>query len=145
MRRINLITALLLSLTLTTAYSQTLNLKKVFSKLEWFNNEKFDPDKNIEVSAVSNISDRNLSKSIKKHYKHAQRWQLANTLTSIYGYDKALKVMTEICEGTPTKELRGDVKTASIHSKPISICACTATWRLNSSGSLPSSRMSYLS
>lgn len=32
MRRINLITALLLSLTLTTAYSQTLNLKKVFSK-----------------------------------------------------------------------------------------------------------------
>lgn len=99
------------------------DLKKVFSKLEWFNNEKFDPEKNIEVSAVSNISDRNLSKSIKKHYKHAQRWQLANTLTSIYGYDKALKVMTEICEGTPTKELRGDVKTASIHSKPISIWA----------------------
>lgn len=99
------------------------DLKEIFSKLEWFNNDKFDKDTNIEVSSITNISDRNYANSIKKHYKHAQRWQLANTLTSIYGYDKALKVMIEICDGTSYKELKGDVKTASIHSKPISIWA----------------------
>ena len=75
------------------------------------------------MSQISNISDRDKSKNIKKHYKHAQRWQLANTLTNIYGYDKALQYMMEICKDTPYRELKGDVKTAKIHHKPISIWA----------------------
>ena len=101
------------------------DLKEIFAKLEWFNNDKFVENVNINVSDVTNISERDITKSVKKHYKHAQRWQLANTLTSIYGYDKALKLMCEICSGTDYKELKGDVKTASIHSKPISIWAVT--------------------
>jgi hypothetical protein len=98
-------------------------LKSIFSKLEWFHNEAFDRDTNLNLSEVSNITDRNIEKNIKKHYKHAQRWQLANTLTNIYGYDKALQYMLEICKNTPYKELKGDCKTAEIHQKPISIWA----------------------
>lgn len=98
-------------------------LKSIFSKLEWFNNEVFDSKSNVELADVSNISDRDINKNIKKHYRHVQRWQLANTLTNIYGFDKALQYMLEICKDTPYRELRGDVKTADIHHKPISIWA----------------------
>jgi len=99
------------------------DLKDIFHKLEWFNTETSEEEK-VDISNISGINDRDLSKEKgKKHYKHAQRWQLANTLTSIYGYDKALKIMIEICEGTSRRELAGDVKTASIHNKPISIWA----------------------
>lgn len=98
-------------------------LKDVFSKLEWFNRDTFVKTQNVHASDISNINDRDASKSKRRHYKHTQRWQLANTLTSLYGYDKALELMYEICEGTDIRELRGDVKTASIHQKPISIWA----------------------
>lgn len=99
------------------------DLKDIFHKLEWFNTETKE-DENIEITNISGINDRDVSKSSgRRHYKHAQRWQLANTLTSIYGEEKALQIMIEICEGTPKQELRGDVKTASIHNKPISIWA----------------------
>ena len=60
------------------------DLKKIFSKLEWFNNEKFDREANLEISEISNVSDRDAAKNIKKHYKHAQRWQLTGT-TAISG------------------------------------------------------------
>ena len=98
-------------------------LKDIFSKLEWFNRDTFNKAQNIQSSNISNITDRDPSKSKRRHYKHTQRWQLANTLTSLYGYDKALALMYEICDGTSERELKGDVKTASIHQKPISIWA----------------------
>lgn len=99
------------------------DLKEIFSKLEWFTNDKFDKQQNIEVENVDNIDERNKPLGTSKHYKHAQRWQLANTLTNIYGPDKALEIMIEVCPKTDVKELRGDVKTASIHKKPISVWA----------------------
>lgn len=98
-------------------------LKDIFSKLEWFNRDTFNKAQNVKVSNISNINYRDPSKLRRRHYKHTQRWQLANTLTSLYGYDKALELMCEICDGTDARELRGDVKTASIHQKPISIWA----------------------
>jgi len=98
------------------------DLKDIFHKLEWFNTDKETDD--IDIGTITGINDRDESKSLgRKHYKHAQRWQLANTLTSIYGYDDALKMMVEICKGTTKRELAGDVKTASIHNKPISTWA----------------------
>ena len=98
------------------------DLKDIFHKLEWFNTERETDD--VDVSNISGINDRDVKNSKGKlHYKHAQRWQLANTLTSIYGYDKALSLMVEICKGTSYNELAGDVKTASIHNKPISTWA----------------------
>lgn len=101
------------------------DLKQIFSKLEWFNNDNKinEKDKSIDATNISNINERDLSKSIKKHYKHAQRWQLANTLACIYGYDKALQIMVEICDKTDYNELKGDVKTAIVHNKPISLWA----------------------
>lgn len=87
--------------------------------VQYRNNQK----KSVDITAVSDINDVDPSKCIRRHYKHAQRWQLANTLTSIYGYDKALQYMVAICDGTDYKELKGDVKTASIHDKPVSVWA----------------------
>ena len=100
------------------------DLKDIFHKLDWFAEDTNSQNINLEVSNISNINDRDINKSKgSQHYKHAQRWQLANTLTSIYGKDKALEIMLEICKNTPKAELLGDVKTASIHNKPISIWA----------------------
>ena len=98
------------------------DLKNIFAKLEWFNTEN-NQKKSVDITAISDINDVDPSKCIRRHYKHAQRWQLANTLTSLYGYDKALQYMTAICDGTDYKELKGDVKTASIHDKPVSVWA----------------------
>ena len=99
------------------------DLKEIFHKLEWFNLNNNDGE-DIEITNISGINDRDISKSKgKRHYKHAQRWQLANTLTSIYGEEKALQIMIDICDGTSRRELAGDVKTAAIHDKPISIWA----------------------
>jgi len=98
------------------------DLKNIFHKLEWFNTDRTTDD--LDVSAISGINDRDEKKALgKQHYKHAQRWQLANTLTAIYGHDTALKIMIDICKGTSSRELAGDVKTASIHNKPISTWA----------------------
>ena len=98
------------------------DLKEIFSKLNWFSNNS--SDSSIEISDIENLPSRDVSKSGgKKHYKHNKRWQLANTLTSIYGSSKALDILVDICKDTPYSELAGDVKTASIHDKPISIWA----------------------
>lgn len=100
------------------------DLKQIFAKLDWFNNDTFVQDVNVDMTNITNINERDISKSLgRRHYKHAQRWQLANTLCSLYGYDKALSLMNEICLGTSYRELAGDVKTASIHNKPISLWA----------------------
>jgi hypothetical protein len=99
------------------------DLKEIFSKLEWFNNDEFDVETHIELSNVD-IEERDISKAKgKQHYKHNQRWQLANTLNRLYGSDKAYEIMCEICYQTSPRELKGDVKTAQIHNKPISIWA----------------------
>lgn len=99
-------------------------LKDMFAKLDWFAKENNGNPKNVEISNVSNINERDKKKSLGKcHYKHAQRWQLANTLTSLYGQDKAYTIMCEICSQTSPKELAGDVRTAAIHNKPVSLWA----------------------
>ena len=100
------------------------DLIKIFSKLEWFINDNFDVKQNIEISNIDNIEDYDIKNSKgKKHYKHAQRWQLANTLTNMFGEQKAFNILINICKDTSPRELRGDIKTAAIHNKPISIWA----------------------
>ena len=97
------------------------DLKKIFNKLEWFTDDSFVEKQNIEIANVENIHDFDISKSKgRKHYKHFQRWQLANTLTSLFGEQKAFTIMCQICKNTSARELKGDVKTAAIHNKPIS-------------------------
>ena len=100
------------------------DLKMIFKKLDWFANESFDKTSNVEVSDIEETAKRDKKRSNgRKHYKHAQRWQLANTLVAIYGERKALELIVEICKDTPYRELAGDIRTASIHNKPISIWA----------------------
>ena len=97
------------------------DLKEIFAKLEWFDNDIFNKENNIVLENIENIDNRDSKKEKGPiHYKHNQRWQLANTLTALYGQEKALTIMCEICSGTEKKELRGDVRTAYIHKKPIS-------------------------
>lgn len=100
------------------------DLRNIFAKLEWFANDNFDDENNINVSGIENIEERNMSKSKgRKHYKHAQRWQIANTLNALYGEERAFELIVQICKDTSPRELRGDVHTAAIHNKPVSIWA----------------------
>lgn len=100
------------------------DIKQIFAKLDWFGNETFDKETSVKIKDIDNINDRDEKKAKgPKHYKHNQRWQLANTLTNIYGEDDAFRIMCQICKETSTRELRGDVKTAAIHNKPISLWA----------------------
>lgn len=100
------------------------DLKRMFAKLTWFADDSYDKDRDIKQDNIESAPDRDPMKGgSSKHYKHVSRWQLANTLTAIYGPAKALIYLSEICGGTPVKELRADIKTASTHSKPISIWA----------------------
>ena len=96
------------------------DLKNIFSKLEWFNSDRVNNKVELKNIDKFDIQDRNSSKNKKIHYKHTQRWQLANTLTALYGEETAYQLMCDICLDTPTKELRGDVRTAAIHNKPVS-------------------------
>ena len=96
------------------------DLNAVFAKLRWFSDESFSEKTDISKDDVE-VGERDLKKARgKKHYKHAQRWQLANTLVALFGEDKGLDIMIGICDETPVKELRGDCHTAAIHSKPVS-------------------------
>ena len=97
------------------------DLKDIFKKLEWFSNDIVSEP--INLDKLSNIHDRDLTKNKKIHYKHNQRWQLANTLVALYGEKDGFAFMKEICSHTPEMELRGDVKTAVVHNKPISLWA----------------------
>lgn len=97
------------------------DLKQIFAKLEWFDNDAFNKSQNVDLTNVENVDERDMKRERGPiHYKHNQRWQLANTLVAIYGEEKALTIMMNICEGTGKRELRGDVHTAYIHKKPIS-------------------------
>lgn len=94
------------------------DLKDIFAKLDWFN---ADTPKPVEIENYAEVISKDHPGKFKpRHYVHAQRWQLANTLTNLFGPEKALEIMTNICQETPYRELQGDVKTASIHNKPIS-------------------------
>ena len=96
------------------------DLNEIFQKLDWFNNTE-SKEVTPEISNSSEILEKEYSGTkAPKHYKHNQRWQIANTLTKIFGPEKAYDIMCQICKDTPHRELKGDVKTASIHDKPIS-------------------------
>lgn len=98
------------------------DLKEIFAKLDWFAKDK---PEDIDIGDVEEIKEWDKSKNYRKHYKHQQRWQLANTLVNIYGFDKGYELMIAICEGTPSHELRSICATASTHNKPI------APWAIN--------------
>lgn len=107
-------------------------LKQAFKRWEWFGTTYAgeDPDdesSNIRIKSAAGIDP---NKPIQRyHYKHVERWKLANTLVQLYGFDTGYKYMRLICTNDTTdKELEGDCKTAERHNKGVDPWAIT---RLN--------------
>lgn len=102
------------------------DLTIIFDRYQFFTDPS-NPDSNIDDHDVDEkcvfdpTGGKKSTKSTAKHYKHTQRWQLANTLCNIYGDAKGYKLLREICSSqTPDRELMGDIKTAATYKKPIS-------------------------
>lgn len=97
------------------------DLKVLFEKLQYFSDDERIGDEEVSKDDVDDKTDPNRPRvSTAKHYKHQYRWQLANTLCSIYGADQGYQYLRQICLDTPSSELLGDIKTAKTYNKPIS-------------------------
>ena len=101
------------------------DLKSIFKRWEFFE----EMDDNIEVKVVDK-PDLEIDTHNKVHYKHFERWRLANTLVSLYGLQKGTQYLRMICSNNiKDKELQADCITAARHMKPIDVWAVN---RLNS-------------
>lgn len=91
------------------------DLKEAFKRWEWF--EEDDKPATIEIKDAPLLESEVCSKA---HYRHHERWKLANTLVHIYGKDQGFAYLRMICANDiPTKELKSDCITAARHDKPI--------------------------
>lgn len=91
------------------------DLREAFKRWEWF--EEDDQPATIEVKDAPLLG---VDTHNKIHYKHFERWRLANTLVSLYGLEQGAKYMRMICSNEiATKEIQADCVTASRHQKPI--------------------------
>lgn len=96
------------------------DLKELFKRWEWFED---DEQENLNISVVE-AKDLDFDTHNKVHYKHNERWRLANTLVKIYGLEKGFKYLRIICSNNiKDKELQADCITASRHDKPVDIWA----------------------
>ena len=97
------------------------DLKELFKRWEWFE----DNEDSIEVTVLDK-PELEFDLKNKVHYKHFERWRLANTLVKLYGKEQGFKYLRLICSNNiKDKELQADCETASRHEKPID------TWAVN--------------
>ena len=97
------------------------DLKSVFSRWEWFDHEDVSSTPSATVTDAGKVP---TTITTRTHYKHTDRWRLANTLVKLYGLERGTQLMRQVCASTvPTKELRADCVTAARHNKPIDIWA----------------------
>lgn len=90
------------------------DLRRIFRKWEWFGREEETP--RTEIREVGGVPGEF---GIRIHYKHQERWKLANTLVHLFGLDEGFRILRRICSSEiPTSELKSDCITASRHSKP---------------------------
>lgn len=102
------------------------DLKEIFKRWEWFETKDEDELK-VEVKEAKDLE---FDSHNKVHYKHNERWRLANTLVQLYGLEKGFKYLRIICSNAVSdKELQADCITAARHEKPIDVWAVN---RLNS-------------
>lgn len=99
------------------------DLVEIFKRWEWFSNETtIETTPEISISYVGDI--KNIKN--KRHYKHKDRWRLANTLVKLYGLSDGYKCLRAICsKDTGDHELYSICRTAATHSKPID------SWAIN--------------
>lgn len=95
-------------------------LKEKFKRWEWFEEEEeCKTTVDIRSAPLLEVDSHN-----RIHYKHNERWKLANTLVKLYGIEQGFKYMRMICAPTiHTKEIQSDCQTAARHDKPIEIWA----------------------
>ena len=96
------------------------DLKEVFKRWEWFEEENENPEMNVDIKSAPDLEFNTHSPV---HYKHFERWRLANTLVKLYGQEKGYAYLRMICSGVSNKELQSDCITASRHNKPIDVWA----------------------
>jgi hypothetical protein len=96
------------------------DLKEVFKRWEWFEDNDEGSEVNVEVKDAPELTTNTHSPV---HYKHFERWRLANTLVKLYGQEKGYIYLRMICSGVKNKELQSDCITASRHNKPIDVWA----------------------
>lgn len=97
------------------------DLREVFKRWEWFEDKEDEDDVNVEVK---DAPDREVDTHNKVHYKHFERWRLANTLVRLYGEEKGYRYLRQICSNViKDKELQSDCTTASRHKKPVDVWA----------------------
>ena len=97
------------------------DLKMLFRRWDWFNNDDESTNINVEVLEKPQLE---FDTHNKVHYKHYERWRLANTLVCLYGKDQGYKYLRMICANSvKDKELQADCITAMRHKKPVDIWA----------------------
>ena len=102
------------------------DLKEIFKRWEWFEDSN---EESLDIQ-VTEARDLEFDTHNKVHYKHFERWRLANTLVKIYGLEKGYTYLRLICSNNiKDKELQADCITASRHDKPVDVWAVN---RLNS-------------
>lgn len=96
------------------------DLKEVFKRWEWFeDNDSEQPE--IDVKDAPELE---FNTHTPVHYKHFERWRLANTLVKLYGQEKGYVYLRMICSNAiKNKELQSDCITAARHQKPIDVWA----------------------
>lgn len=95
------------------------DLKEVFRRWEWFEED----DKEVAIT-IKDAPDLIMDTHNKVHYKHFERWRLANTLVKIYGLEKGYQYLRSICSNNiKDKELQSDCITASRHNKEVDVWA----------------------
>lgn len=97
------------------------DLKEVFKRFDTFNNESADNDIQIDVVDKPLIE---FDTHNKVHYKHNERWRLANTLVNLYGMEQGYRYLRMITSNNVRdKELQADCITANKYKKPIDVWA----------------------
>ena len=90
------------------------DLKELFKGKEWF--ELGNDTLNITATA----SDIPIETRNKFHYKHHERWRLANTLVALYGKVQGYEYLRNICSNAvKDRELQSDCETAKRHNKGV--------------------------
>lgn len=96
------------------------DLKEAFKRWEWFED---DTEDSLKVDVVE-AKDLEFDSHNKIHYKHNERWRLANTLVHLYGLEKGFKYLRLICSNAVSdKELQADCVTAARHEKAVDVWA----------------------
>ena len=97
------------------------DLQEIFAKYQYFSDNTIKSNEVNKTEAFDSTSGSKSHISTARHYKHFQRWQLANTLCAVYGQDKGYNLLRQICSPkTSDYELMSDMKTAAAYNKPIS-------------------------